>query len=179
MLNDLWPEDIQAEEVLSPMDILESQAALLADKTNGLLMGIVESHDGEDRRILAFEVLAQILDSKVRLFEVHLSKDFDYPAAFILPNLNLPDFLQKEKYVPSASAAEVVRSLKGQWVENEWVATSPQEFSERTAQVLDHPSIKGRVLSLISRSQAAIRQKKTNGKQTPEGRHENATDEGE
>lgn len=184
MVNDLWPEDIYAEEVLSPAEILESQATLLNQKTNGLLTGSVESHEGEDRRILAFEVSASVLDTKVRLFEVHQHLEMDYPAAIVLPDQNLPEFLRKERYSPAPfemlkAVGNMTFPKQGKWVENEWVATSPPEFSEKIAEALDHPFVKGRVLSLISRSQAALRRKKVNGDNSPAQNDNPDTNKGE
>ncbi len=170
MLNDLWPADIQAEEVLNPLEILESQASHLAQRTNGLLNATVECDDTEDRRVLGFEVYASILDTRVRLFEVHQSLELDYPVAVILPNQNLPDFLKTKKYQRGFLESPLV----GKWVKNEWVATSPQEFTEKIGEALDHPSIKGRVFSLLARSQAAIRQKKAD-QQPPSNGDENST----
>ena len=182
MLNDLWPADIQAEEVLSPMEILESQANHLAQRTNGLLNATVECDDTEDRRVLGFEVYASILDTRVRLFEVHQSLELEYPVAIVLPNQSLPEFLKPERYVPpQPDLINIMRTMThptgGKWVKNEWVATSPQEFSEKIAEALDHPSIKGRVLSLIARSQVAMRQKKADQQQTGNGDENSANDD--
>ena len=182
MLNDLWPADIQAEDVLSPMQILESQANHLAQKTNGLLNATVECDDAEDRRILGFEVYASILDTRVRLFEVHQSLELEYPVAIVLPSHILPEFLKAERYIPPqldvvGLTDKMTQTIGGKRVKNEWVATSPQEFSAKIAEALGHPAIKGRVLSLISRSQAAMRQKKADQQPPANGDENAATDD--
>lgn len=157
MKSDLWPEDITSEAVLSPARILLDQVEALAARTNGLLKGQVRKREDGDRVILGFEIVPHNVDTRVRLFEVHHRAEFGYPAAIILPKAKLPAYLKKERYVPSKlGIAEVLSEVQGEWVENEWVATSPQEFSERIADVFSLPHIKTRVLSLLARANEAV-----------------------
>jgi hypothetical protein len=55
---DLWPDDIKAEAVVSPQEMLEEQARHLEFRTQGLLIGYVVRNEHEDRIILRFEVEA-------------------------------------------------------------------------------------------------------------------------
>lgn len=161
VMRDLWPEDIKSEEIISPEEILNHQASRLEARTNGLLVGHVVKHELEDRVVLGFEVEAPRADSRARLFEVQHRLELDYPAAIVPPDEELPDFLKTRVY--HASLSEVTASLAefadtkklltmpGEWIENEWVATSPTDFSEKVENLLAHPSVKAIVLSLLSR----------------------------
>jgi len=153
VMRDLWPEDIKSEEVISPEEILNHQASRLETRTNGLLVGHVVKHEAEDRVVLGFEVEAPRADSRVRLFEVQHRLEFEYPAAIVAPDEKLPDFLRQRVYRPGiADALETSSLMKtGKWVENEWIATSPAEFSQKVQDVLANPAIKAMVLSLLSR----------------------------
>lgn len=163
-LRDLWPDDIQADDVLTPREILVHQAEQLESRTNGLLIGHVPVKESEDRVILGFDVAAPRAQCEVRLFEVQHRTEFEYPAAILPPDERLPKFLRERYYHESPgdiarialAQAEVVGKVlgSGKWVENEWIATSPTEFSDKVGKVLASPSVKARVLSLISRSQA-------------------------
>jgi hypothetical protein len=160
VMRDLWPEDIKSEEVISPEEILNHQASRLEARTNGLLVGHVVRHELEDRVVLGFEVEAPRADSRARLFEVQHRLELDYPAAIVPPDEELPDFLKKRVYRPGTGDLNPVKitetlnsllSMGGKWVENEWVATSPTDFSEKVENLLAHPSVKAIVLSLLSR----------------------------
>lgn len=152
VMRDLWPEDIQAEVVISPEEILNFQAARLPERTGGRVTAHVVKRTDEDRVVIAFEVEARRAESRVRLFEVQHRLDFEYPAAIVPPDVPLPDFLKERVYRPGGlgSIGEVTRP--GESVKNPWVASSPTEFSEKVEELLARPSVKGVVLSLLSRS---------------------------
>jgi hypothetical protein len=183
MPNDLWPDDITSEAVLSPARILLDQAEALATRTNNLLEGQVRRREDGDRVILGFEIVPRNIDTRVRLFEVHHRTDFGYPAAIVLPDSSLPDYLKEKRYVPSGSnlldalmtSPTTVREGKGSWIENDWIASSPQKFIEKIATVFALPVIKTSVLSLLARANEAAND---NGL-IEEPEHEIADSEGE
>jgi len=155
VLRDLWPDDIKSEEVISPEEILKYQARLLEEKTNGLLAGDVVKHENEDRIVLGFEVVAVRADARARLFEVHHRREYEYPAAIIPPDEKLPEFLKERVYHPSVEeVSQAVERMmgSGDWVENQWIASSPGEFSKKVETVLASAVVKAVVLSLLSRS---------------------------
>jgi hypothetical protein len=148
---DLWPADIKAETVVSPQEMLEDQARHLETRAQGLLVGHVIRNEHEDRVVLRFEVEAPRAQTRTKLFEVQHRTEFEYPAAFIQPEESLPDFLKTRVFRPGG-IGETVRHLReGTWIENEWVATSPDAFCEKLEQVLKLHTIKPRLLSLLSR----------------------------
>jgi hypothetical protein len=164
---DLWPSDIKTDEVLSPFDIMSYQAQQLAARTGSLLAAEVVRSESPDRVSLVFEVYAPRIDRRMQLFTVQHRKDFDYPAAILAPNSKLPTFLQKRYYQPGpaeifaapSKLGEVVSSVftaKGQWVENELLATSPTEFTDILGSVLAQPTVKASIISLISRSNEIV-----------------------
>jgi len=67
---DLWPADVQTPTVVPPVAILRRQAAILADRTKGLLEGQVDAlTEGEQFRLL-FYIVAPSLGYRYKLFEV-------------------------------------------------------------------------------------------------------------
>lgn len=151
-MRDLWPDDIKSEDVISPEEILNHQASRLGERTGGLLAGHVVKHEVEDRVVLGFEVESARAGNRVRLFEVQHRLDFEYPAAIVPPDERLPDFLRDCVY-KSGDIDMAGRTLQvGQWVNNPWVASSPTKFSEKVAELLGTPAVKGVVLSLLARA---------------------------
>ncbi len=158
VMSDLWPDDIQAEDVISPEEILEHQAERLEARTNGLLAAHVVRLEGDDRVVINFEVESVRTGSRVRLFAVQHRLEFEYPVAIVPPQDSLPDYLRERFYRPGlgeafGSFATVSKLMgPGAWVENEWVASSPTEFTKLVHGILALPSVKGVVLSLLARS---------------------------
>jgi len=161
VMRDLWPDDIKSEDVISPEEILKGQASCLEERTGGQLAGYVVRHEGEDRVVIGFEVESVRAGSRIRLFEVQHRLELEYPAAIVPPDASLPDFLKKRVYrasfddiakVVNAASSRAVLTRPGEWVENEWVASSPSEFVDKVAEVLGSASVKGIVLSLLSRT---------------------------
>lgn len=151
-IRDLWPDDIKCEDVISPEEILDHQARLLEARTGGLLVGHVVRHEGKDRVVLAFEVEVARVGNRVRLLEVQHRPEFEYPAAIVSPHERLPDYLKERVYRPGLTVAVQGLSTQGEWLDNEWLASSPAEFSEKVGEVLGGAAVKGIVLSLLSRA---------------------------
>lgn len=164
VIRDLWPEDIKYEDVISPEEILNYQAAQLEARTNGLLVGDIVKHVGEDRITLGFEVQARLTDKRVRLFGVQHREEYEYPVAIQPPNEELPDYLKERVYEQSFGdvIGSVARATKpilmateiatapGKWVQNEWVASSPEQFTKKVEELLSRPAVKAIVISLLS-----------------------------
>lgn len=164
VIRDVWSEDIKYEDVISPEEILKYQANQLEARTNGLLVGEIVKHLGEDRITLGFEVEATLSSKRVRLFEVQHREEYEYPVAIQPPNEELPDFLKDRVYQQSFGdlARSVAKATKpvlmgsdtalapGQWVQSEWVASSPEQFTTKVEELLSRPAIKAIVLSLLS-----------------------------
>lgn len=161
---DLWPGDIWSEDVISPEEILWHQATLLEKKTNGVLAAEVVRHKSEDRIVLGFEVIAGRVGVRVRLFEVQHRLDFEYPAALVPPDEELPHYLRDRVYKPglgevlahsATKAFSRILTEPGEWIENKWIASSPRDFTEKVQALLARPAVKAIVLSLLSRSKAS------------------------
>lgn len=164
VLRDLWPDDIQSQDVVSPEEILNHQAQQLEARTNGILTAHVVSVAGEDRVILGFEVEAPRLETRIRLFGAQHRQGFEYPVQILPPDGNLPDYLKARVFRPGQrlvpldhrAAATTLPWLKqsepGTLEENEWLATSPAEFTEKLEALLGQPAVKAAVLSLLARA---------------------------
>lgn len=182
-IRDLWPDDIKADESLAPLDILQFQADQLAVRTKQILSAEVVRSEPQDRINLSFLVYAPRIKRRSELFTVQHQKDKSYPAAIIAPDDNLPDFLQRRYYRPGPAdmQAEAMKKMveqlsttglfkklgKGDWVEP-LIATSPSEFTEMIGGLFASPSVKGTIISLISKSNAVS--DKTEAEPAPDGK---------
>lgn len=152
IMRDLWPDDIKSEDIISPEEILNHQASRLEARTNGLLTGQVVKLAGKDRLVLGFEIEAPRAGRRVRLFEVQHRLEFGYPAKVIPPE-SLPDFLKDQVYRPPSLGLPQL-AFEGRWEKNEWVASSPTEFTNKVEEVLASAAVKAIVLSLLSSAKA-------------------------
>lgn len=79
---DLWPDDISTAPFVSPVAILREQAAILAEKTKGLLEGDVTTSRVSDRFDHHFYIVAPALDNyRYKLLTVRHGNLDMYPAA--------------------------------------------------------------------------------------------------
>lgn len=119
----LWSPEIQSD-VVSPRDILETQAIVLRELTQGALSGTVrESHDnGQSTIDLSFEIIVAGFDSlRHRIVDVRHTAGRIYPCH--------------------------VESEASRFAE---VAHSPLEVQELLRQVLHSGEVKALVLSLLA-----------------------------
>ncbi len=153
---DLWPAEIRTTEVLSPDEILEFQAKELARRTNDLLQAKVVRFEGDDRVFLGFEVTATRLGVTHRLFEVWQRAGTEYPVTIHPPVDDIPNFL-KRKYMdhhdPHNYPDDDDERTGPYEVENEWVADSPMEFTDKLERVLSSAVVKSTLFSLLAKSQ--------------------------
>jgi len=89
---DLWPDDIGQTTLLAPLSILRDQAAKLADKTDGLVRGAVDTHADRSRSFEhSFHLSAPALGNYTcRIFRVRHSVNF-YPLE-LLTDVDGPNF---------------------------------------------------------------------------------------
>ncbi len=152
VIADLWPDDIKADDVISPEEILDHQARLLEQRTNGLLTADVVKHTAEDRVVIGFDVQSVRSGNRVRLFSAEHRVDFEYPIA-MSPPAELPAFLKAEVYEPGIGDMVTAASrFHGRSVTNPWVASSPIEFQKKVQDMFAQSSVKAAVLSLLARS---------------------------
>ena len=167
VLRDLWPDDIQSQDVVSPEEILNHQAQQLEARTNGVLIAHVEKVSSDDRIVLGFEVEAPRLASRIRLFSAQHRLEFEYPVQILPPDGKLPEYLREKLFRPGKISlgaalqgfragqvgfATMFESEPGTWIENEWLATSPAQFTAKIEAVLNQPVVKAAVLSLLARA---------------------------
>jgi len=159
---DLWPEDLNDVEVISPREILEGQAALLTERLNGFVnasvkSGIVGTKD-EAREIHRFEISSKIGERRVKLFEISHRPDFSFPVR-IYSDSRLPDFLRAERYEASLSEnlatmsgladVGIALSVPGRWVKNENVCATPGEFMQKLTKVLASTEVKSAIMAVL------------------------------
>ncbi|WP_345326675.1 hypothetical protein [Novipirellula rosea] len=136
---------------------------------NGLVLAEVKQTEIEDendpRIVLRFEILPSSKAPRVKLFEVVHRRDFPYPALIVEPS-ELPTYLRRRYYSPGISESislmtsmSSLMSKPGEWVENENVCATPQEFVRKLGQVLASTEIKSAVMSVLARSQEELEEK--------------------
>lgn len=156
-----WPTDIDSQEIASPNDILMQAATELTKRTRKLTAMIRES-TLDDRVVLAFEVINTATLRTLNLFEVAHRVGIYYPLVINPPASDIPEFLKKKRFVAGTPSPfqrhEVVRALSGlsgtpgYYVDNEWVCSTPMEFSKKLTDLLSQDYIKAKVISLLADS---------------------------
>ncbi|MCH8828670.1 MAG: hypothetical protein IID45_03730 [Planctomycetes bacterium] len=80
-LQSLWPEDVEVEDVLTPLTILKFQADELKKRTNGRLRAEIETAVEDSDVTHLFDVIAPSLNNyRIRLLTVCHNCDRVYPA---------------------------------------------------------------------------------------------------
>lgn len=86
---DLWGEIHAPSEVRTPLLVLREQAALLTEKTKGLLRGSVATHAHGNLLVHAFLIVVPALDGYTyQLFEVQHASTELYPVTVPLASPN-------------------------------------------------------------------------------------------
>lgn len=153
-LRDVWGDAINVD-VLTPAAILNAQATLLKQKTQGIVIGEVTSTENDNGVVtLAFDLRAPAAGNmRATVLYVRHAKSFVYPAL--------------------VTAAELV-ARDGRYEGNmQWgdekdemslLAPTDDEFFKLLTKALRSPSVMSRIQSLIARSNEA-RQSRENGGQ--------------
>jgi hypothetical protein len=163
-----WPDDITAADAISPRQIMERAGEDLTRRTKVLTVSVDET-PLSDRTVLVFRVTNLNYDIDFNLFEVSHRPDQTYPVLIDPPASDIPEFLQRKRYVPGqpglssafvgAGLHRVMQGTHGRYVENEWVCGTPAEFTEKLKKLFALDHIKARILSLqtptITRAQEA------------------------
>lgn len=154
---DFWPDDITAADTISPRQIMERAGAELTRRTRVLTVSVDENRLS-DRMVLAFRVKNQSYGIEFGLFEVSHRLDQTYPVLIDPPDSDIPEFLQRKRFVPGrAGLFETTQTLgimalthgtPGRYVENEWVCATPAEFREKLKKLFTLDHVKTRILSL-------------------------------
>jgi hypothetical protein len=80
---DLWPKDIGAGNLVTPVAILREQAALLGQKTQQLVTAEVTTQTRQEKFAHSFHLVAPALDNyKYEIFSVHHGITF-YPMQVV------------------------------------------------------------------------------------------------
>ncbi|MDA1014893.1 MAG: hypothetical protein O3A00_10635 [Planctomycetota bacterium] len=145
-----WPADINAQVILSPLEVLQEAAEELKNQTN--LDVSIPVEQLSDRTVLAFEVQNPKHGGVLNLFEVVHQPDAPYPAAIVPPNWDIPDFVKRARQLsprPTAMAG-VVESIKQSVLVNEWVCSSPGQLQEKLKNLCAEDRIKVRLINLLA-----------------------------
>lgn len=149
-IRDLWPDDVSAPDVLSPLTILKYQASQLRQRTKGLLEAEVHLDEQSAPWIRAsFEIIAPFLDRyRLELFRISHNPETPYPV-----------FVYANGLAYKAQNAGFGWAQVGQDPddysppdEDEAVASSQEEFLELLSLVLNSRNTKSVLQSLLART---------------------------
>ncbi len=138
---DLWPQEITASPIQTPISILGAQAVILGNRTNNLIEATTRSlsREGSDGFSYEFLILANMLGYSYRPFSIQHSIEL-YPVRLFL----LDDDVSKEVVGRVAST-------------NPWttlVAASEKEFLESLGRILNSQKIKKVIGALLAQVEA-------------------------
>lgn len=135
---DFWPNDLAVSTVLTPIAILKEQAALLTEKTNGLIVGDVESRRPSPYNVHEY-ARACSDDGLVHIFRliVPALDDYCYELLSIIHPVQL--YPLELRYSPT---------------DTNWTVTSEEEFVEVLKNVLSCEATLNVIRSLVAQAQA-------------------------
>jgi hypothetical protein len=136
---DLWPEDVTAPTVLTPLAILRFQAGQLRQRTKGLLEADVQTQNLLEGRVQhSFDLIAPALNRyRYRLFTVEHDLEMVYPVTVSAEGVGFP---VNQLFVGETPAAS---------------AFTQDQFLELVARILKADHVRSAIQSLLARSNEA------------------------
>lgn len=148
-----WPEEITAEDVRSPREILE-EAVNELEQRNAKLSASVKTTLVGDRLVLSFVVRHRTLRNAAKLFDVVHRPHASYPVSIEAPEFELPDYLRRERQPVATGPLHGSTSPEGLPSTvahtNEWVCSSPKEFETKLIKLLRREDTVSRVISVAT-----------------------------
>lgn len=158
-----WPDEINADVVISPIEIMEEAGAELEQKTLRLAV-TVRTTQLSDRVVLAFEISNHSAQTTVNLFEVSHQIEQPYPVAIDPPEYRIPEFLTRIQLVPrrpgkienfvTTVAPRNLQTIPESYVENEWICATPTEFKKKLTELFARDDVKARIITLLTARKA-------------------------
>jgi hypothetical protein len=126
---DLWPNDIDVTEVLTPLAIMRYQAGQLRQRTKSLLEAEVDTEEPDGGKVVHhFDIVAPALDRyRYRLFTVSHDRALVYPVTLSAP-------------------------WQDDWNQRDEEASTQDEFVKRMAGLLTSDHVKSVIQSLVAQS---------------------------
>ena len=152
-----WPNDIFADDVISPRDIMMRAGDELNTRTKVLSVSIRENRL-TDRVVLGFVVNNNTYSLAFNLFEASHRPNESYPVVIDPPASDIPEFLRRQRYIPGSPGLmtsrviplHVLEGTPGKTVTNEWVCATPAEFTEKLKKLLALDYVKANIVSLLA-----------------------------
>ena len=147
---DLWPGAALKSIVLSPVAILRTQATLLGQKTQGLLIAEVTTTTGENGHVeLGLELIVPALHNfRYRLLQVRHERDTIYPADIFATGLTYQE--TRKNLIPLYEETTVTRTTPNK------TAYSDDGFIKIIQEVLQAKETVAMLQSLIARSNEEV-----------------------
>jgi hypothetical protein len=152
---DLWPAEITVD-VLSPLMILNEQAATLAKRTQGIVKGEVVSGTAGDLQQLSFDLRAPAIGFRHRLLECRYAKDHPYPIVVLAQALIFSGSQGQQKQSLNEQYADPALwklSESEQWIAR--VGHTPAQTREILRVIFNSSKTLAILLSMIARTNEA------------------------
>ena len=139
VIPDLWPDDVAAPSILTPLAILKFQAGQLRQRTKGLLEADIQTQEKVNGGLHlqhSFDLIAPALNRyRYRLFTVEHDGEMVYPVTVYAEGVGFP-------------ADEII-------FEQHASAATQDQFLGFIAQILKADQVRSVIQSLIARSNEA------------------------
>lgn len=137
---DLWPDDIRVD-VLTPLVILRTQAGLLSNKTQGTLLAQVMTTTTDEWVQYQLDLIAPALDSyRVSILTARHHLAEVYPVT-----------VTAQAFVPKPGPFGILVQRSEDPPADQRVAATQEEFIALVRGVLQSPTTRSRIQSLIAR----------------------------
>jgi hypothetical protein len=110
-IQDLWPDDIQVNDVLSPHIIVQEQGNLLGKKTNNIVIGKVKMNTYYDKFQYRFFLYSSPIDYQYQLFE------FEYNPNLYPVKIRADEEIMKQFYPDEENKREILVNSEAELVE--------------------------------------------------------------
>lgn len=153
MSSNLWPTDLVASPVRSPVSILREQAAFLENNTNNIVSALVQKTDEKMRFIGDVNALAQAAGGEP-------SQRFSYYFYITAPTLGhyryllLSIFHDFDLYPVNIDVGQDIKQELG-FSEDSYVANNEEEFKKLLSQIFNSQKARKVISALLSQVESA------------------------
>lgn len=142
---DLWPSDLTASEIISPLTILARQGELLAEKTQSHVIGDIRPVESANKEIRSYGFI--LIAPGLEKYRFPLLK-IDYPLTSIFP------LTIQSRQIADETVGEDLPDGEKFYPYKEWRINSAEDLKGVIVEILSHPTTVNAVRALIGESKA-------------------------
>lgn len=145
MVEDLWPEELEAAKIRTPASILKEQASLLGQKTKNLVEGLVTGNEKGENLSYSFFLVAPALNN-YRYLLFTMSHDIRMYPLFISVEEEILAEVNPEQYEKWGTLVSMYASSHTEEVKNE------AEFLALLKKIFSATKTKQLIAAMLSQS---------------------------